>query len=211
MSIRLKYALFVGLLLIAVLWLVKLWETSFHSQFYLFGIYPRTIKGLRGILFSPFIHADFKHLYSNSIPLFLLTVGLFYFYPEKAWKVLLVSWLGTGFIVWIIARPAYHIGASGVVYALTSYFVFAGIFSGRKELIALSLVVIFLYGSSIWGMLPSFAFDRSWEAHAAGYFIGFLLALGEKRPGPQPPQEKRFLEFRSGPDWPGDFDYEYKE
>ena len=210
-KVRLKYALFVAAFIVAVLWIVKLWEVSLHQQFYIYGVYPRRLYGLRGVLLAPFIHGDFKHLYSNSVPLFVLTAGLFYFYPHRAWKVFIISWLATYFMVWLIGRPAYHIGISGLVYALTSFHVFAGIFSGKRGMLAVSLLVIFLYGSAIWGMLPDFAFDKSWEAHASGYFIGFILALGEIKKDPDQNNEYRFLNFRSEPDAKIDFDYEYKE
>ncbi len=211
-KVRFKYALFISVVFIAVLWLVKLWEISFGVELYKYGILPRTWVGLRGIIFSPFLHANFKHLYSNSLPLFFLLLALFYFYPGEAYKVLIIGWLATGFLVWLIGREAYHIGASGLVYMLVSFGVFAGIFSGQKSLLALSLVVIFFYGSSIWGMFPSFAYDKSWEAHASGYLVGFLLALvyshGRKK---QSNEANDFLIFKSKADSPIDFDYFYKE
>lgn len=210
--IRLKYALLVSGLFIVLLWLVKLWEISFGLDLYKYGILPRTLIGLRGIIFAPFIHANFKHLYSNSLPLFFLLIALFYFYPRQAYKVLIIGWLATGFLVWLIGREAYHIGASGLVYMLVSFGVFAGIFSGRKSLLALSLVVIFFYGSSIWGMFPSFAYDRSWESHASGYFVGFILALIYSRKEKETQdEEKHFVMFKSKADSPVDFDYDYKE
>ncbi len=177
MKVRFKFALLVSALLVLVLWLVKLWEVSFGVDFSTFGVYPRQLSGLKGIIFAPFIHASFKHLYSNSLPLFVLTFTLFYVYPRQAFKVFIAGWLMTYALLWLIGRPGYHIGASGLVYMLTSFCIFSGLFSMKKSLLAISLAVIFLYGSSIWGMLPSFAFDRSWEGHLSGYIVGFILAL----------------------------------
>ena len=211
--IRFKYALLVSLIFIAVLWLVKFWQISFDLQLYKYGILPRTFVGLRGIIFAPFIHGNFKHLYSNSLPLFFLLFALFYFYPKQAYKVMLIGWIATGTLVWLIGREAYHIGASGLVYMLVSFGVFAGIFSRKKSLLALSLVVIFFYGSSIWGMFPSFAYDRSWESHASGYLVGFVLALifSRDKKTPISNSEKEFIIFKSDADSSIDFDYDYRE
>jgi len=166
------YPLFFLLLIVMVFWV----ETQFHLNFNYLGIYPREIKGLRGILFSPFIHGDIKHLFHNSIPLVVLTTALFYFYRNIRWKVLGYGLLLTGLLTWIIGRPSLHIGASGVIYMLTSFLLFRGIFSKQYQLTALSFVVIFLYGGFIWYVFPT---DEkiSWEGHLAGLLVGFLFSL----------------------------------
>ena len=213
-KLRLKYALFFAVLVLALIWGVWLWEISLHKDFSRWGILPRTLSGLKGIILAPLVHANLKHLYSNSIPLFVLTFSLFYFHPARALKILLVSWISTGTIVWLIARPAYHIGASGVVYALTAFHFFYGIISARKEMLAISLIVVFLYGSAIWGMLPSLAFDVSWESHAAGYFTGLIIALFvpvDKNKDDDDDTSRKSHDFELNPDLPVDFDYEYKE
>ncbi len=210
-SLRLRASLFVALLLIALLWLVFFLQQTLWHDMYRLGILPRTGSGLVGIVTSPLIHATLKHLYSNSLPLFILTLSLFYFHPRHAWQVLLISWLMTGSLVWLIGRESYHIGASGLVYALTSFHFFYGIASGKKQMIALSLVVVFLYGSAIWGMLPSFAYDVSWESHLSGYVTGFVLAILQPTPPPPPPDDT--LAGKNGyyftPD--ADMDVEYTE
>ncbi len=215
MKVRLKLALLVSVLLVLVLWLVKLWEISFDIDFSNLGVYPRQISGLKGIIFAPLVHANFKHLYSNSLPLFVLTFTLFYFYPRQALKVLIVGWLMTYALLWLIGRPGYHIGASGLVYMLTSFCIFSGLFSMKKSLLAISLAVIFLYGSSIWGMIPSFAFDRSWEGHLSGYIVGFVLALSMVKNEPDNNSNngngKKDLIFNSQSDADVDFDYWFKE
>lgn len=189
--LRLHVSLFVSLLLIAVLWIMFFIQQTMWPSMYHLGVLPRTVRGLIGIITAPLVHANLKHLYSNSIPLFVLMLSLFYFHPRNAWKVLLVSWIATGSLVWIIGRESYHIGASGVVYALTSFHFFYGIASGKKPMIALSLVVVFLYGSAIWGMLPSFAYDVSWESHLSGYLTGFVLALLQPAPPPPPSDDSK--------------------
>jgi membrane associated rhomboid family serine protease len=164
------------LLFILLLWIVFWFEIRFGFDFNHFGIQPRTVKGLRGILFSPFIHSDIKHLFHNTIPLFVLTMALFYFYRSISWKVLLVGLLLTGILTWVIGRPANHIGASGVIYLLASFLFFKGIFSKYYRLIALSLIVVFLYGGMLWFIVPVDP-KISWEGHLSGLVVGLLLAF----------------------------------
>ncbi|MEC3906905.1 rhomboid family intramembrane serine protease [Tamlana sp. 2201CG12-4] len=161
---------------VLVIWLVFWSEVRFGYNFSKYGIYPQTLKGLRGVLFSPLIHGDLKHIYHNTIPLFVLSMALFYFYRHIAWKVILFGILLSGFITWCIARPSYHIGASGLIYVLVSFTFFKGVFAKHYRLIALSLLVVFLYGSMIWYTLP-IEKGISWEGHLAGLITGLLFAL----------------------------------
>lgn len=121
---RIRLSIIIPFILICLMWIVKSVEVIFGFAFTVGGIYPLTLKGLPGVLLSPFIHADFKHLLSNSIPLFLLSTALFYFYSEISMKILSLAWLFTGFLVWIAGRDAWHIGASGLVYSLASFLFF---------------------------------------------------------------------------------------
>ncbi len=161
-------------------------EIRFGFDFNYLGIQPRSVQGLRGILFSPFIHSDIKHLFHNTIPLFVLSMALFYFYRPISWKVLVLGLLFTGFFTWIIGRPANHIGASGVIYLLASFLFFKGIFSKYYRLIALSFIVVFLYGGLLWFIVPVDP-KISWEGHLSGLIVGFIFAIIykqkiEKRP-----------------------------
>lgn len=164
------------LLFILIIWLVFWFEIRFGFDFNYLGVQPRSLKGLRGILFSPFIHSDIKHLFHNTIPLFVLSMALFYFYRSISWKVLLVGLLLTGFFTWVIGRPANHIGASGVIYLLASFLFFKGILSKYYRLIALSLIVVFLYGGMLWFIVPVDP-KISWEGHLSGLVVGLLLAF----------------------------------
>jgi membrane associated rhomboid family serine protease len=155
-------------------------ESRFSLNFNYLGIYPRKLVGLRGIFFGPFIHSDIKHLFNNSIPLFVLTTDLFYFYKNIRWKVLVLGILLTGVFTWLIGRPSLHIGASGVIYMLTSFLMFKGIFSKQYQLTALSFDVIFLYGSFIWYVFPTDP-KISWEGHLSGFVVGFLFSLFFKK------------------------------
>ena len=176
-SVRLRVSIFVAVFIIFLMWISFFIEHSLSLNLYRYGLYPRSMDGLIGILTAPLIHANLKHLYSNSFSLFFLIIFLFYFHPSRAWNVIISSWVITYLLLWIIGREAYHIGASGIVYALTSFHFFYGIASKNKSLIAISLIIVFIYGSSIWGMFPTFAYDVSWEAHLSGYITGFILAL----------------------------------
>ncbi|MFI1745342.1 rhomboid family intramembrane serine protease [Thalassobellus sediminis] len=161
---------------VLTIWLVFWFEVRFGFNFSKYGVYPQTIKGLLGILFSPFIHGDIKHIYHNTIPLFVLSMALFYFYRPIAWKVILLGVLFSGLLTWCIGRPSYHIGASGLIYVLVSFTFFKGVFAKHYRLIALSLLVIFLYGSMIWYTMPVKE-GISWEGHLSGLITGLLFAL----------------------------------
>lgn len=170
-----------------LMWLVKIVEVLFELDLTRFGIYPLSLQGLRGILFSPFIHASFSHLFSNSLPLFFLSVALFYFYSEVAVKVFTWTFFLTGLLVWIAGRDAWHIGASGLVYGLASFLFFSGIIRKYFRLIALSLLIVFLYGSMVWGLFPGVYKNVSWESHMLGFFSGVVLAIWYRKEGPQQP------------------------
>lgn len=175
-------------ILVSLMWVVKITEALLDIDLSGYGIYPLTEKGLSGILFSPLIHGDFKHLFNNSLPFFFLTTALFYFYSEVALKVFAWTYLLTGLLVWLAGREAWHIGASGLVYGLASYLFFSGILSKRFRLMALSLLIVFLYGSMVWGIFPGVYKNVSWESHMLGFFSGVLLALWYRKEGPQEPE-----------------------
>jgi membrane associated rhomboid family serine protease len=185
---RLRLSMIIPGIIVILMWLVKLTEVAFNADFHSFGIYPLVAAGLKGIIFSPFIHADFKHLFNNSLPLFFLSVALFYFYSEVAIKVFILTYLLTGFLVWVAGREAWHIGASGLIYGLASFLFFSGILRRYFRLIALSLLIVFLYGSMVWGIFPGIYEGVSWESHMLGFISGVLLAVWFRNDGPQKPR-----------------------
>lgn len=168
--------------LVFVIWFVYWIEIQFDLNFNKYGLYPRTFKGLRGVILSPFIHSSVNHLFSNSIPLFVLSSSLLYFYREVALKILLFGTVLTGLFIWCIARDSYHIGASGVVYLLFSFVFFSGMIKKHYRLVALSLIIIFLYGSMIWYVLP-IKDGMSWEGHLSGFLVGLLFAIRYRKKG----------------------------
>ncbi len=161
--------------LVLLIWVVYWIEIKYNLNFNIYGIYPQKVEGLKGILFSTFIHSGLKHLFNNSVPLLLLSMALFYFYREISKPVILWGILITGLLTWLIGRPSYHIGASGLVYVLASFLFFKGIFSKYYRLVALSLIVVFVYGSLVWGLFPGKT-GMSWEGHLSGFIVGLGLA-----------------------------------
>lgn len=164
------------ILFVLTIWVVYWFEMRFHVIFNSYGVYPRTLEGLRGIVFSPFIHGSVKHLFNNSIPLLVLSTALFYFYRKDSWRVLFFGLILSGFFTWLIGRPSYHIGASGIVYMLVSFLFFKGVFSAYYRLVALSLIIVFLYGGLLWYVFP-IEKGISWEGHLSGFFVGFLFSF----------------------------------
>jgi len=183
----LKKSLVFPVLFTALLWIVKFAELYFNLNFTKFGLLPLDVSGLLGIITAPLIHSDVQHLWSNTIGVFLLSWGLCYFYKEISRRVFFLIYILSGSAVWFFAREAYHIGASGLVYGLASFLFFSGVFRRHVPLAALSLVIVFLYGGIIWGLLPTFNFI-SWETHLTGFVSGVLLAIYFRKEGPQRPQ-----------------------
>jgi len=160
---------------VLLLWLIFALEIRFGFRLNKYGVQPQSLVGLRGVLFSPFIHSGITHLYHNSIPLVVLSAALFYFYHKIAWKVILYGILISGFLTWCIGRPSTHIGASGLIYVLVSFIFFKGVIAKHYRLIALSLLVVFLYGSMVWYTLP-LEEGISWEGHLSGMITGIIFA-----------------------------------
>ena len=164
---------------VLLIWIVYWIEIKFNLDFTDYGVYPQKAEGLKGIFFSPFIHSGLEHLFNNSIPLLMLSMALFYFYHNVSKQVILWGILLTGLMTWLIGRPSYHIGASGLVYVLASFLFFKGLFSKYYRLVALSLSVVFIYGSLVWGLFPGRE-GMSWEGHLSGFIVGLGLAIAYK-------------------------------
>ena len=177
-----KNVLLVPLVAIVIIWLIYWIEITFGYNFNKYGIFPRDFKGLRGVFLSPLIHSNISHLSNNSVPLFVLLASLFYFYRKIAFKVLFYGVFFSGFLCWLIARNSYHIGASGVIYLLFSFVFFSGIIRKHYRLVALSFIIIFLYGSMIWYVLP-IKDGMSWEGHLSGLLIGLVFAVFYRKKG----------------------------
>ena len=176
--------IFIPFLFLLIMWLVKLIEYNFSLSFASFGVYPQKFSGLSGIIFSPFIHKDFTHLLNNSYPILILGAILFSSYKKIASQIFIWLFFISGFWLWVIGRPSFHIGASGVIYALASFLFVSGIIRKNPRLAAVSMLIIFLYGSMIWGVLPT-NMPISWEGHLSGFIAGILVAIFYKDEGPK--------------------------
>jgi len=170
-----KHSLFIPAMIVAVMWFVKLFEFEFQLDFSTWGILPHAFKGLRGIIFSPVIHASFEHLSANTIPLFILTFSLFFFYRKSAYTIFVLIYLLSGLFVWLGGREALHIGVSGVIYGLAAFLFLSGIISFNIRLLTISLVVSLIYGGLFWGIFPAKP-EISWESHLWGGVSGLGLA-----------------------------------
>ena len=164
------------ILMVLAIWFVFWLEMTFHTDFTKYGLYPRSLDGILGIFTSPFIHSGFSHLWSNTVPIAVLLFFLSVFYSSESNKIFWLGLLLSGILTWCIGRDSYHIGASGMIYMLASFIFFKGIFINNYRQIAASLIVVFLYGSLIWYVLPIKP-SMSWEGHLSGGIAGFILAI----------------------------------
>ena len=165
---------------VVLIWCIQLLNWALDLGVEDFGVRPRELAGLPGILFAPLMHSGFAHLLANSLPLVIVGTAMLYLYPSAALRVLPAVYLGPGIAVWLFARGGVHVGASGLIYGLVSYVFVAGLIRRDRRAIAASLLVSFLYGASVWGVLP---IERgvSWETHLAAALIGLALAIVFRR------------------------------
>lgn len=150
-------------------------QQYYHLSLAYYGIYPRETEGLWGILFAPFLHANWQHFFSNIFPIIALLFMMEAFYPRVSRLASLGIAFLTGVLVWLFARNSYHIGASGLVYGLISFLFWSGIFRGNRRSIILSLVVLTAYSSYFDGMQPRQGI--SWESHLFGALAGMFFAF----------------------------------
>jgi membrane associated rhomboid family serine protease len=175
-----RLALKMSLGFVALIWIIQLLNWALDLAPADFGVRPRELAGLPGIFLAPLVHSGFAHLIANSPPLLVLGTAMLYLYPSAARRVLPAVYLGPGVAVWLFARGGVHVGASGLVYGLVSYIFVAGLIRRDRRAIAASLLVSFMYGALVWGLLP---IERgvSWETHLAAALIGVALAIALRR------------------------------
>lgn len=170
------FALKVSLVFVGLIWFVYVIDLIIPYDFSYAGIKPRSLSGLKGIVLSPFIHASLIHIISNTLPLFVLLFILFLFYKRWSWLIIFLSIIFTGIAVWLVARSNFHVGASGLIYALAAFLVTTGIYLRSVKAILISVFVIIAYGGLIWGVMPSRPWV-SWESHLFGTVAGVLIAF----------------------------------
>lgn len=147
----------------------------FNFRFTSIGIRPRSFDGVLGIALFPLAHGSWDHVFSNIVPLWVLSFYILQNYRSVFYQVLIYGTLLGGAWTWVSARPSVHIGASGLVYALFGFLFLSGILNRNKRTIGTTMLVVFLYGGLIWGIFPE---DKriSYEGHFWGLVAGLILA-----------------------------------
>ena len=173
---HLQLSIFMPLVFIAIIWIVKLFEFVSGTDLGQYGLLPRHYSGLRGILFSPFLHGDWNHLFSNTVPFFVLSFLMIFNYRKVAFKSFVFIFFVSGILVWLFGRENYHIGASGLVYGMAFFIFFSGIFRKNIQSIALSLLIVFIYGGIVWGIFPIYI-NTSWARQFMGALCGISIAF----------------------------------
>lgn len=195
-----KLALKSALWFTAFLWLILMLDTVLGLGLAHFGLRPRHLDGLIGVLTAPLLHSGPEHLFSNSLPLVVSLTTLLYLYPRSAMRVIPIIWMGSGVLAWIIGRESLHFGASGFVYGMLAYVFISGILRLDMRSVAVSVMVWFLYGSMIWGVLPIRP-NMSWELHLGGAILGVAMAIVFRRWDVTPVKRYSWEEDDSVPDW----------
>ncbi len=196
---KIKDALLISLLFIALCWMVFLMDEFLGYPLKAYGLRPRAWQGLRGIITVHFLHGDWKHITQNSLGILVLNSFLFYFYRPIAWKTFLRILLISPILLWVVGRDSNHIGASVLLYGEFAFLSVSGMIRRNPLLMRVSLVVILYYGSLVWYLFPVDS-KISWEGHGCGFLVGVILAFLYRHQGPQ----RRKYQFELEPELPDD-------
>lgn len=195
-----RSAMRLSLVFVGVLWTVFIIDEALGLRLGRFGLRPGSVEGLVGIFTAPLLHAGFEHILSNTLPMFISLTATLYLYPNSALRVIPAVWIGSGALAWFFARPSLHIGASGLIYGLLAFVFVSGILRRDMRSISVSLLVGFLYGSMIWGVLPTRP-RMSWEMHLTGAVVGVLMAFVYMKWDRVPLVRYDWEDDESVPDW----------
>lgn len=195
-----RLALKIALTLTAVLWLILFLDYFFALELIRFGLRPGHFKGLIGLLTAPLLHSGVEHMFSNTLPLIISMTAILYLYPRSSVRVIPIIWIGSGMLAWMIGRPSLHFGASGFVYGLLAFVFISGVLRFDMRSVAVSIMVWFLYGSMIWGVLPIRP-NMSWELHLSGAILGVALAIIFRHWDITPIKRYEWEDDDSVPDW----------
>lgn len=193
-------ALKAALALTGFVWFVWLTDAYLGLGLARYGLRPRDLEGLVGIVTAPLLHSNLEHVFSNTGPLLISVTALLYLYPNSALRVIPMVWLGAGMLSWLIGRPSIHIGASGFVYGVLAFVFLSGVFRQDFRSVGVSLMVWFLYGSMIWGVLPIRP-GMSWEMHLSGAILGVIMAILYRNWDRVPIKRYEWEDDDSVPDW----------
>ena len=161
---------------LAVLWTVFLANVLLGGALLRYGVIPRNITGLRGILFAPLLHANFAHIVSNTVPFLILGWLVMLRDPRHFLTVTLMAVVGSGVLSWLLGAPgSVHIGASGVIFGYLGFLMLSGWFDRSIGAIVMSIVVTVLWGGLVWGVLPGLP-HVSWQGHLGGFIGGVYAA-----------------------------------
>jgi membrane associated rhomboid family serine protease len=195
-----KLALKTALWFTVLLWLTLIIDSVLGLGLNHYGLRPRHMLGLSGIITAPLLHSGAEHLFSNTLPLIISLTTLLYLYPRSAMRVIPFIWVGSGLLAWVIGRESLHFGASGLIYGMLAYVFVGGILRMDMRSVAVAIMVWFLYGSMIWGVLP-IRTDMSWELHLSGAILGVIMAIAYRRWDVTPVKRYSWEDDDSVPEW----------
>ena len=176
-KVKISHTIILNLLVCLMILSSYLMGVSLGFDFSRWGIRPGSHDSVLGILQSPLAHANMEHLLSNVSSLFIVLLFLGVFYTRIFIQVLSLSWLLTGLVLFLFARNQFaHIGASGVVYAVTGFLIFTGFWTGNAARKTVAMILILFYGSMFWGLFPLDP-KVSWDGHLSGLSVGLILSL----------------------------------
>lgn len=176
LTTRLKTAVVVSVALLVVLWIVEMVNLVLGGSLDRFGIRPRDMNGLSGILWAPFIHVSVAHLLANSGPFVVLSAIVLLRGVRQFVLVSLFVVLAGGLLAWLIGRPfSVQVGASGVIFGYLGYLLARGVIERSVGAVLTSLAVLVVYGGALWGLLPVQP-GVSFEGHISGFVSGGLAA-----------------------------------
>lgn len=163
--------------IVAIFWLVEILDwIFFHGSLDTLGVRPRSLIGLRGILFAPFLHANLGHLLANTFPFLILGWFVLVRRERDFVVVSVIAAVVSGLGIWLIGPSrSIHIGASGIIFGYFGYLLLRGYFERSLSSVLWSVLVVFLYGGMLFGVIPRAA-GVSWQAHLFGFIGGGLAA-----------------------------------
>ena len=185
----LQSSIFYSSLFVLLLWSIKFLENSLQLDLGFMGVRPGEVSGLLGIFTAPLVHGSMQHIYSNTLPLWLLGSVLLYGYPKTRWKALGIIWLISGLGVWFFARESSHIGASGITHGVFFFLLLSSILRRDKQSIALMMIAFFMYGGMVLSIFPQEE-HISFEYHFFGAVGGILATVLLYRFEPKPEEPK---------------------